>query len=73
MNFLGVIWALLGVSALLLNPILKLAPRGEEAIAGGLSLMQWVLLVGFAIFMLYSEGIRGFQKASLRAQRRVCE
>ncbi len=62
MNMIGVVWAILGVSALLLNPILRLAPRGWEAMTMNLSGFQWVVLVIFALFMIYAEGVRGFQK-----------
>jgi len=62
MHMIGVVWAILGVSALLLNPILRLAPRGWEAMTMNLSGFQWVALVLFALFMIYAEGVRGFQK-----------
>jgi len=62
MGIIGVIWAIIGVSALLLNPILRLAPRGLEAMNMELSGLQWALLIIFALFMIYSEGVRGFQK-----------
>ncbi len=62
MGIIGIIWAIIGVTALLLNPIVRLAPRGLEAIEGGLTGVQWALLIGFALFMWYSEGVRGFQK-----------
>ena len=61
-RFLGVPWAVAGVSALLLRAITGLSPRAREAIESGLSTWQWVALVGFALFMLVAEGYRGFQK-----------
>ena len=61
-RFLGVPWAVVGVSALLLRAIIGLSPRAREAIESGLSTWQWVALVGFALFMLVAEGYRGFQK-----------
>jgi len=61
-RFLGVPWAVVGVSALLLRAIIGLSPRAREAIESGLSTWQWIALVGFALFMLVAEGYRGFQK-----------
>ena len=61
-RFLGVPWAVVGVSALLLRAVIGLSPRAREAIESGLSIWQWIALVGFALFMLLAEGYRGFQK-----------
>jgi len=72
MGILGIIWAILGVSALLLNAIIRLAPRGVEALQMELGVFQWILLVGFALFMMVAEGYRGFQKSfSPRTAARV--
>lgn len=62
MGIIGVIWAVVGISFLLLNAIVRLAPRGWEALQMDLSVLQWVLMIGFALFMIYSEGYKGFQK-----------
>lgn len=62
MRFIGTFWGLLGVSALLGSAISRLAPRAQEAIEMGLSTMQWIALVIFALFMMMAEGYRGFQK-----------
>ena len=62
MRFIGVAWGIIGVSALLLRAILGLTPRAIESIGSGLTLIQWIFLVGFALFMLVAEGYRGFQK-----------
>jgi len=61
-RFVGVPWAVIGVSALLLRAIIGLSRHAANAIEGGLSLWQWVALVGFALFMVVAEGYRGFQK-----------
>jgi len=72
MGILGIIWAILGVSVLLLNAIIRLAPRGVEALQMELGVFQWILLVGFALFMMVAEGYRGFQKSfSPRTAARV--
>ncbi len=62
MRFIGVIWGIVGVSALLLRAIIGLSPRAYDAISSGLTPLQWVVLIGFALFMLVAEGYRGFQK-----------
>ncbi len=62
MNFIAAIWGALGVSALLVIAIMRLAPRAQEAINSSLTTFQWIALVVFAIFMVVAEGYRGFQK-----------
>ncbi len=62
MRFIGTFWGILGVSALLGSAISRLAPRAQEAIEMGLSTVQWVALIIFALFMMMAEGYRGFQK-----------
>ena len=56
------VWGLAGVFALLGNAVFRLAPRALEALSSPLSGLQWCLLVGFAGFMAYAEGYRGFQR-----------
>ncbi len=62
MGVLGALWGFSGVTALLAYAIWRLAPRAVEAFHSPLSGVQWVFLVGFALFMLVAEGYRGFQK-----------
>ncbi|WP_156817055.1 hypothetical protein [Rubritalea marina] len=50
------------MAALLLSAICRLAPRGFAVLSQDLTLVQWVALALFAIFMLHAEGYRGFQK-----------
>ena len=61
-RFIGVPWAIIGVSVLLLRAIIGLSKHAANAIEGGLSAWQWTALVAFALFMLVAEGYRGFQK-----------
>lgn len=61
-RFVGVSWALIGVSALLLRAITSLSRHAVNAIESGLSTGQWAILIIFAIFMIIAEGYRGFQK-----------
>lgn len=62
MGAIGAIWGFLGVSALLLTAIARLAPRAWEVLQLPLGTWHWAFLVVFALFMLYAEGYRGFQK-----------
>jgi hypothetical protein len=57
-------WALLGVVALLLQAVVRLAPIAWEPIAlGTLSTSEAAVYVGWVLFNAYAEGYRGFQKA----------
>ncbi len=62
MGKIGAIWGVAGVSALLLFAIVRLSPKALFALQSELTLVQWIALVGFALFMLVAEGYRGFQK-----------
>lgn len=62
-GWIGALWGLGGVGLLLGFAIYRLTPLGLEAVRSELSTLQWVALVGFTIFMLYSEAWKGFQKA----------
>lgn len=62
MHILAALWGFIGVCSLIGSAIYRLTPRAVEAINMGLSTWQWTALVLFAIFMLISEGYRGFQK-----------
>ena len=62
MGYFGAIWGFSGVVALIGFAIYRLAPRAWEALSQPLSVVQWIFLIVFAIFMLVAEGYRGFQK-----------
>ncbi len=62
MRYIGVIWGVIGVSAILLNAIIRVSDRALDTIQAGLSPFEWIVLVVFALFMLVAEGYRGFQK-----------
>lgn len=56
-------WGVLGVAALLLNAIVRLAPVAVDAFAAHrLTAWQWGLALGISAFMAYFEGYRGFQR-----------
>ncbi len=57
-------WAVLGVSAIIGNAIVRLTPLAVEAVRDyELSPLQLLVLVGWTAGSLYSEGYKGFQKA----------
>jgi hypothetical protein len=57
-------WAIFGVAAILVQAIWKLLPLAMEPIENqDLSSIEWVFFVVWLIFMGYTEGYRGFQKA----------
>lgn len=62
MKLIAAIWGALGVTFLVGKSCQSLFYRAEEALLGGLSTYQWVILVLYALFMLYFEGYKGFQK-----------
>lgn len=54
------LWGLGGVVALLGSAIWRLTPIAVEALADGLTAVQWVVTVLWVAFMAWSEGYRGF-------------
>lgn len=61
-GWLGALWGIAGVSLLLLSAITRLSPRALEALTGGLDWLGWAVLVPWTLFMVFSEGYRGFQQ-----------
>jgi hypothetical protein len=56
-------WGLIGVAALLLNAVVRLAPVAIEGLtAHRLGAGLWLLAAGNVAFMAYFEGYRGFQQ-----------
>ena len=64
MRILAALWGLAGVFLLLGYAVWRLGHRAMEALTmeSGLSVLQWIVLVVFAVFMLVAEGYRGFQQ-----------
>ena len=60
MRLLAFYWGIAGVVLLLASAIIRLTPRVLELFDLPLSVPQWLLLAGFSLFMLYSEGWKGF-------------
>ena len=59
----GVAWGLFGVVLLLAYAIWRLSKHTIEAWAMPWSWLVWLVFIVSVIFMAYSEGYRGFQKA----------
>lgn len=62
MRLIAAIWGTAGICLLIGSAIYRLTPMALEALEMGLTTWQWIALVGFTIFMLVTEGYRGFQK-----------
>lgn len=58
----AVLWGVGGVLALVIQPLFRLAPYALEAIRGGLSGAQWVVLVAWVLINAHAEGWRGFHQ-----------
>lgn len=61
-NLISAVWGVLGVAAVLLFAIVRLAPIAAQAIADGLTALQWALLVANVGLMAWYEGYVGFQQ-----------
>lgn len=59
---IAVLWGILGVSGLLLSAIYRLTPRALASLDFVWSWYQWLFALVFLVFMLYSEGWRGFHQ-----------
>lgn len=67
------LWGVAGVVAILVMPLMRLAPLALEAMRDGLSGGQWTVLVAWVVVNAHAEGYRGFHrrfspKAVARAQ-----
>ena len=60
---LAAVWGVAGVLLLLSTAVVRLWPIAMESMQGPLSPVQFAFLIGWVVFMAYSEGYRGFQKA----------
>ncbi len=59
---LAAAWGVLGVLALLGQALGRLTPRAIEAVQSGLTTTQLVVLAGWLVFMVWTEGVRGFHR-----------
>ncbi len=65
-NFLGILaatWGVAGVLVLIGAGMVRLTSVGLDAFDYPLQMHHWAFLVTFLLFMLISEGYRGFQKS----------
>lgn len=60
MRALAYYWGIAGVVLLLASAVVRLTPYVLELATYPLSMLQQLLLAGFVLFMLYSEGWKGF-------------
>ncbi len=72
MGHLAALWGLAGLVLLLSFAILRLTPIAIDTFSVPLGWHHWLALFAFVLFMAWSEGYRGFQKAfSPRAAARA--
>ncbi|MEM9460595.1 MAG: hypothetical protein AAGF11_40880 [Myxococcota bacterium] len=62
MGRIGMVWGLLGVIVLVTQPIVRLTPLVVEAVEGGLSVLQWVVMILWVLVNAHAEGYRGFHR-----------
>ena len=64
MNWIATIWGITGVTLLIGTAIIRLFGKAQVAFSGEyqLTAIHWCVLVAFSLFMLITEGYRGFQK-----------
>jgi hypothetical protein len=60
MGRLALLWGVLGVVALVTQPLFRLTPMALEAMRSGMSGGQWALLVAWVVINAHAEGYRGF-------------
>ena len=65
MQKLAAVWGVTGIVLLLSTAIFRLSQVALQAFNGEYELLwyHWLFMLVFSIFMLYSEGYKGFQKA----------
>jgi hypothetical protein len=59
-GWVALLWGVLGVVALVTQPLFRLTPMALEAIRSGLSGWQWAVLVAWVAINAHAEGYRGF-------------
>lgn len=58
----ALLWGVLGVIALVTQPLFRLVPLVDEAIRGGLTGAQWLVLCAWVAVNAHAEGYRGFHR-----------
>jgi hypothetical protein len=59
---LTAVWGVLGVVGLLSQALLRLTPLAIDALRGGLTPVQWVVLIVWVLLNAHAEGYRGFHR-----------
>lgn len=62
MDRLATGWSLIGVAAVFGWAVYRLGARGLAAIENGLGPFEWVALVAFTVFFVYTEGVLTFDR-----------
>lgn len=61
--YAAAVWGVLGFAAIVFRAVWSLTPIALAPIrAGTMTTVQWLLYVGWLLFMVYSEGYKGFQR-----------
>ena len=60
LRFVATLWGIGGIVAMLVNAISRLTPHAVEALRAPLPAWQWILVVLWTVWMLWTEGYRGF-------------
>ncbi len=63
LGVIGVVWGFAGVVLMLGYALIRLFPVAMGTFDQPLQWYHWMCLIGFIVFMAYSEGYRGFQQA----------
>lgn len=63
MGVLAAVWGIVGVLGILGFAVWRLTPFALGAFDYGFGVIEWVAFVVWMIFMIYSEGVRGFHQA----------
>lgn len=57
------VWGVLGFAAIVFRAVWSLTPVALAPIRSGtMTALQWLLYIGWLVFMVYSEGYKGFQR-----------
>ena len=60
---IGALWGVFGVLGILVYAVIRLTPVTMEALSYDLLWYHWLGIIGNTLFMMYSEGYKGFQTA----------
>lgn len=62
LRYVGFIWAVIGITALLTFAIVRMSLHAVDLFRGQLSGSEWIILIIWVAAMAYAEGYRGFQR-----------